>query len=498
MKTPQSAESCTVTNIVPRSAEINRLLAQFGFRLATDCKIDQLRIKITLKLRKDLGIFSEPWHIELSGVSMQLELGSAELVGELGEWSGWSEEASFASEGSDLDELSDTGEKSDWLPLHKAVENMHLSIRNVSVRVNSSAPDTELDAATIARVHCVLSLGELALVTTDADWNDLASGTVELSSGGTVYKKAFLRDLKVSSHTRRLPAFESRAVDIADAAQAPLPASAVSAEAPEQVEQASVFLQGLGAEVRVTKQLKSALSGSVSKDFMGERYRIDFSLQSTERPRLSMPSLPFVLEWDETHGKFKSIFEGQIITSFSHTLEASELAECMWWWRQLSDAFNAAQPGLEAQLSTEKRWRTEKHEKVCQLRSELAHCKAHCNSLTEAARQALVDREKAKENVRVQSELLVRRLDSLAREMQSGAKLSPSTLIELAQQAKLLGESDGQGSANGTSPLSRVGTDDYRFGDLTVGTAQAVAQAAQSYQFGDGMRSLGLFGGKKK
>ena len=70
--------------------------------------------------------------------------------------------------------------------------------------------------------------------------------------------------------------------------------------------------------------------------------------------------------------------------------------------------------------------------------------------------------------------------------------------VDLAQQAKLLCDPDSQGSASGATPLSRVGTDAYRFGDLTVGTAQAAAQAAQSYQFGDGMRSLGLFGGKKK
>lgn len=489
-----SAESCTITNIVPRSDMINRLLAQFGLRLAADCKIDRLTIKITLKMRKDLGVFSEPWHIELSGVSMQLELGSQGLAEGLGERSDWSAEALLASETGDLDERSETGEQSDWLPLHKAVENMHLSIRNVSVRVNSSAPDTALDAATVARVHCVLSLGELAVTTTDADWNELAGGTVALSSGGTVHKKAFVRDIQVASHTRRLSAFElTGVVDVADPVQAPLLASAVSPEGAAS-EQVRVFLQGLGAEVRVTKQLKSALSGSVSKDFVGERYHFDFSLQSTGRPRLSMPSLPFVLEWDETHGKFKSIFEGQIKTSFSHVLEASELAECMWWLRQLTDAFNAAQPGPEAQLANEKRWRTEEHARACRLQSELAQSKAHCDALTEA----VADMEKAKEKVRVQSTHLAHSLDSLAREMQSGAKLNPSILVELVQQAKLLADPDGRGSVSGASPLSRVGTDDYRFGDLTVGTAQAVAKAAQSYQFGDGVRSLGLFGGKKK
>lgn len=492
-----SAESCTVTNIVPRSDAINRLLAQFGFRLAADSKIDKLTIKITLKLRKDLGIFSEPWHIEFSGVSMQLELGSAEIAQGVDDWSAWSDDASFVSEASE--KLSETSEKSDWLPLHKAVENMHLVIRNVSVRVNSSTPDTALNAATVARVHLMLRFGELAVATTDADWNEL-SGTVDLSSGGTVFKKAFVKDFEVTSHTERHAVFElTGPMDVTDSARLPIAASAIGdtpdADTPDQ---ARVLFQGLCAEVKVTKQLKSALAGSVSKDFLGERYRIDFSLQSTGRPRLSMPSVPIVLEWDETRGTFKSIFDGQIKTSFSHVLEASELAECMWWWRQLTDAFNAAQPGPEAQLANERRWRTEEHAKACRLQSELAQSKAQCDSLTEAARLALSDKEKAKEVIRLQSTQLALGLDSLVHEMQSGGKLNPSTLVELAQQAKLLCDPDSQGSASGATPLSRVGTDAYRFGDLTVGTAQAVAQAAQSYQFGDGVRSLGLFGGKKK
>lgn len=507
-----AVDSCTIKNIVPRTSVVNQLLAKFGLRLAAEgCKLETCAIKITLKMRSDLGIFSEPWRVEVSGLRLNLELGAAPCE-EKADFDGWEEDMSFVSAESSPQAEFHQGDgqeskgASDWLPLHKAMENMRLSLSNVSVNVNSSGPDTAIDAATVARVRLMMRLRELAIFTTDEHWKELPS-TAEIAGGSTVHKVARLNHLQVTSHTQHVHVFPDEAAeagtmpdlskaDISLETPTPFPPSAMTADQPR------VLIEGVCGEVKVTKQVKSLLSGSVARDFIGERYRIDCSLQSDGRPRLSMPSLPIVIEWDEVREVFKMLFDGQIKTSFSHVIEAPELVECMWWQQQLKDAFNAVQPGLAAQLANEKRWRTEEHTRACQLQSELQNAKVAWKAQDEATRKTLQQQKDEQERARAQAAGLARSLESLVRELDGGSRLDPARLVELTQQARLLANPDASTTAAGSSSsnprLARVGTDDYQFGDLTAGTAKAVASAAQNYQFGDGMRSLGLFGGKRK
>ena len=66
-------ESCRITNVVLRTDTVNELLARVGLRLAarSGCQIDSIVIKITLKMKSDLGLFSEPWHIEVVGLTIR-------------------------------------------------------------------------------------------------------------------------------------------------------------------------------------------------------------------------------------------------------------------------------------------------------------------------------------------------------------------------------------------------------------------------------------------
>lgn len=274
-----------------------------------------------------------------------------------------------------------------------------------------------------------------------------------------------------------------------------------------------LLIHGVCGQVKVTKQLRSALSGSVAKDFLGERYHVDFSLECAGRPRLSFPSLPVTLEWDEARGTFKTIFTGEIRTSLSHVIQAPELAECMWWHRQLADAFNAVQSDLGSRLATERRWRAEEHAKVCQLQAKLKQAKGEHEAQQAASHAALAQAQDQTERLRQQAEQLSCGLDAVIRDGALPPTVAPQ-LVELAQQAKRL-----YLPAEGAPELARGASsqlgDGYQFGDGTraiaraasssavtaaqaaKSTAASTSQAAKSYQFGDATKgALKMFGRK--
>ena len=273
------------------------------------------------------------------------------------------------------------------------------------------------------------------------------------------------------------------------------------------------LVHGLCGQVKVTKQLRSTLSGSVAKDFLGDRYHIDFSLECAGRPRLSFPSLPITLEWDETRGTFKTIFTGEIRTSLSHVIQAPELAECMWWHTQLANAFNAVQSDLGSRLATEQRWRAEEHAKVCQLQSKLKQAKGDHEAQQAASNAALAQEQDKMERLRQQAEQLSRGLDAVIREGTLPPTVEPQ-LIELAQQAKRLylpmdgapelaraassQLGDGYQLGDGTRALARAASSSaVTAAQAAKSTAASATQAAKGYQFGDATKgAMKLFGRK--
>ena len=528
-------ESCRITNIVLRTDTVNEILARVGLRLAarSGCQIDSIVIKITLKMKSDLGLFSEPWRIEVVGLTMNLELGAdaASLARPLTSNTIESDESASVSN-------DESAEEKPIVLLHKAIESMHLVIRNVRVSVNSSAPAVDVDVATTATAHLLLQLRELTIATTDAAWQPLPQNAA-YGSGGTVHKLLTLSDFQVSSNTEHHATWDEAAAkpmeQIPVSGPSPLPppppdpsvpypppppppappsqpppppppppppapemiippkpaAPSAVVESSPGVERS--LIHGLCGQIKVTKQLQSALSGSIAKDFIGKCYLVDFSLESAGRPRLSFPSLPVTLEWDEARGAFKTIFTGEIRTSLSHVIQAPELAECMWWHRQLADAFNAVQSDLGSRLATEKRWRAEEHAKVCLLQSKLKQVKEEHEAQQAASRAALAQAEDQKKRLRQQAEQLSRGLDAVIRDGALPPTVAPQ-LVELAQQAKWLHMSD-----EGAPELARGAQqgDGYKLGDGTRAIARAAsssvvtaAQAAKSYQLGDGTSAI--------
>jgi hypothetical protein len=539
-------ESCRITNVVLRTDTVNEILARVGLRLAarSGCQIDSIVIKITLKMKSDLGLFSEPWRIEVVGLTMNLEIGADVASLALPLTSSTIESDESASVSND-----ESAEEKPIVLLHKAIESMHLVIRNVRVSVNSSAPAVDVDAATTATAHLLLQLRELTIATTDAAWQPLPQNAA-YGSGGTVHKLLTLSDFQVSSNTEHHATWDEAAAkpmaQIPVSGPSPPPPSPPDPSvpypppppppappsqpppaglapsrpppppppppAPEMITPPKPatpsavvdsspgversLIHGVCGQIKVTKQLQSALSGSIAKDFIGKCYQVDFSLESVGRPRLSFPSLPVTLEWDEARGAFKTIFTGEIRTSLSHVIQAPELAECMWWHRQLADAFNAVQSDLGSRLATEKRWRAEEHAKVCLLQSKLKQLKEEHEAQQAASRAALAQAEDQKKRLRQQAEQLSRGLDAVIRDGALPPTVAPQ-LLELAQQAKRLHLSD-----EGAPELARGNS--YQLGDGTRSIARAAsssvvtaAQAAKSYQFGDATKGALKMLGRK-
>ena len=539
-------ESCRITNVVLRTDTVNEILARVGLRLAarSGCQIDSIVIKITLKMKSDLGLFSEPWRIEVVGLTMNLEIGADVASLALPLTSSTIESDESASVSND-----ESAEEKPIVLLHKAIESMHLVIRNVRVSVNSSAPAVDVDAATTATAHLLLQLRELTIATTDAAWQPLLQNAA-YGSGGTVHKLLTLSDFQVSSNTEHHATWDEAAAkpmaQIPVSGPSPPPPSPPDPSvpypppppppappsqpppaglapsrpppppppppAPEMITPPKPatpsavvdsspgversLIHGVCGQIKVTKQLQSALSGSIAKDFIGKCYQVDFSLESVGRPRLSFPSLPVTLEWDEARGAFKTIFTGEIRTSLSHVIQAPELAECMWWHRQLADAFNAVQSDLGSRLATEKRWRAEEHAKVCLLQSKLKQLKEEHEAQQAASRAALAQAEDQKKRLRQQAEQLSRGLDAVIRDGALPPTVAPQ-LLELAQQAKRLHLSD-----EGAPELARGNS--YQLGDGTRSIARAAsssvvtaAQAAKSYQFGDATKGALKMLGRK-
>ena len=541
-------ESCRITNVVLRTETVNEILARVGLRLTTEgCQIDSIVIKITLKMKSDLGLFSEPWHIQVVGLAMNLELLTDTASIALASSTNAREPASEPTD--------ESTEEKPIVLLHKAIESMHLVILDVRVRINSSAAAVDVDAATSATAHLLLQLRELTIATKDAAWQPLPQNAA-YGSGGTVHKLLTLSDFQASSNTEHRPIWEAAAntmepVAMSDPSPSPAPPpdqhpppppapppppppppplpplppapppapemamppkpTAPSAVADGRPGVERLLIHGVCGQVKVTKHLRSVLSGSVAKDYIGDRYNIDFSLECVGRPRLSFPSLPITLEWDEARGTFKTMLTGEIRTSFSHVIQAPELAECMWWRMQIADAFNAVQSDLGSRLATEQRWRAEEHAKVCQLQSKLKQATEEHEAQQAASGAALAQAQDQTERLRQKAEQLSRGLDAVIRD--GGLPTVAPRLVELAQQAKQLylpvegapelargasSQGDGYQLGDGTRAIARAASSSVvTAAQAAKNTATSATQAAKNYQFGDATKgALKMFGRK--
>ena len=98
--------------------------------------------QVQWKLRADLGLFSEPWTVEISGVQLHLQtgLGSDAAAAAAAAAAVAAAEAAEADDthdynGSKTSPNKESKESGDWVPLHRAVENMRLAVVGMHVAI---------------------------------------------------------------------------------------------------------------------------------------------------------------------------------------------------------------------------------------------------------------------------------------------------------------------------------------------------------------------------
>ena len=106
---------------------IDQLLRSLGVR-ADAATVGSVRLCLSVGLDLDVGLFSKPWRVEVQDLKLELELGAAPA----------GDEAEDTAEAAGSAPSSSSSE--DWLPLHRAAENLQLSLRNTVVVLRGLEP----------------------------------------------------------------------------------------------------------------------------------------------------------------------------------------------------------------------------------------------------------------------------------------------------------------------------------------------------------------------
>ena len=329
--TELSGDAIHIHNVVLKRETADMVLSSIGLRVAEPgigrVTIGTFRLLVTFQLDSTLGIFSRPWKVDIDNVSCVLELTHSMAEASEADDDEGSEYDSASSEpesataprlhaaqrsNSNLEEVGRSppspgvrrqrSSQKDWLPLHRAIENMRLTVRNVKVRVRGREPGDILEA----------NVSELKLTTTDANWKENVDGVVEAVDGEVIHKVLSISGVDVTTEKLRREARVS-----------------LSGAPPKDV---TCLVQGLTMRVHLRKKLEE-LAGSM-EDFLNNSYGLEVTV-SASRPQLEIPSVSGSLTYDAAIGKYHSILKGDLQLQLVHMLDAAELYDLHFWWSEL-------------------------------------------------------------------------------------------------------------------------------------------------------------------
>lgn len=316
-----------VRSLVLRPELLNAHLSTSRLKLGKGgFTIGSFRLCVSFCLRSDLGIFSEPWKVELVDVELDLEpLDSASCAP--GNASAPAARQILTPCGAGTRRIKPTplvedarGAKEDWLPLHKAAENIQFTCRGAVVRVHG-----ELDHV------LVLSCNSVSLATTDATWGNSRSHVQEITSCKVLHKVLTIQGLQLCS---------------------------------KGTAHSTLLLRGLNVECRIRKTLDYQLQGSVGADFGGAEYMVELTLDGTEAPQIHVPSLPIRISWDKGSSSYHTSLGGDFSFRMAYTGGPKIISEILSWGRQLNKRGGG------------RFRRTVNSRKVLSLKAELAEVKA--------------------------------------------------------------------------------------------------------------------------
>lgn len=134
---PEASSSARVRNVVLRPSTVDAALRKLGLCTAgTPCTIARIHVAVQFRLRGDLGLFSQPWTIEIEGVELELR-----RVADCPDYQPPTREASpqerSCTDDSEVEPSDAEKRGSSWLPIHKAVENLRLHVNDMRIRIQA-------------------------------------------------------------------------------------------------------------------------------------------------------------------------------------------------------------------------------------------------------------------------------------------------------------------------------------------------------------------------
>ena len=470
---------------------LDGLLRSVGMRVGEgSCTVGLVRIKLSLGLDIDMGLFSKPWHVEVHDIQLHLELGIRVS----------SAEVSVSDDGSagGAADKPHPSRAEEWLPLHRAAENLQLTVRNMTIILQGLEPG--------ARMVCRLNV--LEFFPTDAEWAPITDVST-VAEGKVLHKVLRFDQLEVYTDAVT-PADIAPPLELDQgtwmSADTDSPLFLPGPTNPRRL----ILVSGVNGKCKVCKKLSTDLTGAVASDFFGDAYLFQLSLLSDGVPKLRMPLVALHLGWNEAIESYVLNMEQPLQFSIGHELDAPTLAEIVSWQRQILHAYAHVAPSAEAQLALERVWRVDEHNKVGAMHRKFVSAmrlardaKAEVERLNAAVAQEQAARhaaEAAVEQQRVRASELLCRLEAQrvahaqpgedAREaMLAGYEAAVQALQAIGGPAKgptggetrtpfeggyQLGDVSRVAASNAQAGVEAIvrtasGNTEYAFGDLTRG-----------------------------
>ena len=456
----QNDLSVVVKDVVLKKSELEALLLTLGLHLGEGgCTFGKIRFCISLGLNMDMELFTKPWRIEVDHFRLNIGCGAR---AECDVRTEVNSQFNCSSEGS-----SRPTKMEEWLPLHRAVENLQLILHNATVTLHSINLAGSL----------IFKLDTVKYTTTNEHWSPMATITTSADYAGGILHKLLTFEGFEAYTDRAVSPSDSASVDCSgpwdlpfeDGTLLPVP----------QLTRVKVLFNGLHGNMKIIKKLKSSLTGRVVTDFFGDVYTFQLCLVSGGVPKVRIPHIALRLEWSEHIGTYVLNMEEAVQFSISHQIDAEILAETNAWLVQILEAHAEVAASTETQLSYERARRFQEQAYVGRLHKRLdevketfrekflvwrSGTKSAIDELNMALSEEQQRREALEKAMKAQQEVLSQMYQQLQAQL---VDASPVEQVNAVSQAMRAMSMSLDPKSNSTLPQRVPFEGGYQFGDVS-------------------------------
>lgn len=458
-------ECVVVRDVVVRATALEAVVRPLGLRAgAGGCTFGKMRFCISLGLSMDMELFTKPWRIEVD--HFRLNVGCDARPGE-GE----------GTEG-EADDRCDAGESmrpskmEEWLPLHRALENLQLTLRNAQVCLHSGSLAGSL----------IFKLDTVRYATTNEEWSPMTTITTGADyAGGTLHKLLTFDGFEAYTDRATSPLDRSHVgcsgpwdipFDDAEGELLPVP----------QLTHVKVLFNGLHGQMKIVKKLKNNLTGRIVTDFFGDVYIFRLSFASDGAPKVRVPNVAWRLEWSEDVGTYILDMDEALQFSMSHQIDSEILAEINAWLVELLQALSEVAPSLETQLTCERARRLQEQAFVGRLHNRLDEVKENfrekfliwrsgARSAIEDLNQALSEEQRRREvlekTLKEQQEVFSRMYEKLQEQLVGASPAEQVNAVSRMMRELRAAALDPNVSDSSTTTHRVPFEGGYKFGDVS-------------------------------